>query len=127
MAGGPADQVRARLDIVDVVSEKVPLKKAGKTLKGLCPFHTEKTPSFIVFPDSQRWHCFGCGAGGDVFGFVMQSQNLGFADALTTLAARAGVELRKERRDVKAEEADDRLYAINEASATYFRSMLTGP
>ena len=127
MAGGPADQVRARLDIVDVISEKVPLKKAGKTLKGLCPFHTEKTPSFIVFPDSQRWHCFGCGAGGDVFGFVMQSQNLGFGEALTLLAARAGVELRKEHRDVKAEEAEDRLFAINEAAVTYFRSMLAGP
>lgn len=127
MAGGPADQVRARLDIVEVISEKVQLKKAGKTLKGLCPFHTEKTPSFIVFPESQRWHCFGCGAGGDVFGFVMQSQNLGFGEALTLLAARAGVELRRERRDPKVEDAEDRLVAINEAAATYFRSMLSGP
>lgn len=127
MAGSTADQVRARLDIMDVISERVALKKAGKTFKGLCPFHTEKTPSFIVFPDSQRWHCFGCGAGGDVFGFVMQSQNLGFSEALAALAARAGVELRREIKDPKAEEAEDRLYAINEAASTYFRSMLAGP
>src|SRR5512132_2457391 len=126
MAGGPVDQVRARLDIVDVVSERVALKKAGKTLKGLCPFHTEKTPSFIVFPESQRWHCFGCGKGGDAFGFVMESQNVGFADALTLLAAKTGVEIRREQRDVRAEESEDRLYAVNEAAARFFRTMLSG-
>ncbi len=127
MAGGPVDQVRARLDIVEVVSERVALKKAGKTFKGLCPFHTEKTPSFIVFPDTGRWHCFGCGAGGDVFGFVMQSQNLGFAEALQVLAGRAGVELHHERRPEKADGTEERLYAVNEGSVAYFQSMLAGP
>lgn len=127
MAGGPVDQVRARLDIVELISERVVLKKAGKTFKGLCPFHTEKTPSFIVFPDTGRWHCFGCGAGGDIFGFVMQSQNLGFAESLQLLAARAGVELHQERREARTDGTEDRLYAVNEAAATYFQSMLTGP
>ncbi len=126
MAGGPVDQVRAHLDIVDVISERVALKKAGKTFKGLCPFHTEKTPSFIVFPESQNWHCFGCGKGGDIFGFVMQSQNVGFSDALAMLAARAGVELRPRRQDVKTVEADARLLAVNEGALAYFRSMLSG-
>ena len=127
MAGGPVDQVRARLDIVELISERVALKKAGKTFKGLCPFHTEKTPSFIVFPDTGHWHCFGCGAGGDVFGFVMQSQNIGFADALQLLAGRAGVELHQERREDRTDGAEERLYAVNEAAASYFQMMLAGP
>jgi DNA primase len=127
MAGGPVDQVRARLDLVEVISERVVLKKAGKTLKGLCPFHSEKTPSFIVFPDTGHWHCFGCGAGGDVFGFVMQSQNIGFADALRLLAARVGVELRQEKHETRSDGSEDRLYAVNEAAATYFQGMLSGP
>ena len=127
MAGSPVDQVRARLDIVELISERVVLKKAGKTFKGLCPFHTEKIPSFIVFPDTGHWHCFGCGAGGDIFGFVMQSQNLSFVEALQLLAARAGVELHQERRESRTDGSEDRLYALNEAAVKYFQSMLAGP
>lgn len=121
------DQVKARLDIVDVVSDRVALKKAGKMMKGLCPFHVEKTPSFIVFPETGTWKCFGCGAGGDMFTFVMNSQGLDFAGALALLAGRAGVELRAEPREKRVVEVEDRLHAANEAAAAYFQSMLAGP
>ncbi len=127
MAGDVVDQIKARLDVVDVVSEKVLLKKAGKTLKGLCPFHVEKTPSFIVFPETGTWHCFGCGAGGDLFNFVMQSENLTFAEALTSLAAKAGVEIERAQREGRADEGVARLYAVNDAALAYFRSMLESP
>ena len=127
MAGTEVDQIKARLDIVDVVSERVALKKAGKTLKGLCPFHVEKTPSFVVFPETGTWHCFGCGAGGDMFAFVMRSQNVEFGGALEILAARAGVELRPRTPEDQAPEGVKVLYAINEAAARYFGSMLVGP
>jgi len=127
-AGGAVDQIKARLDIVDVVSEAVTLKKAGKSLKGLCPFHIEKTPSFIVFPETGTWHCFGCGEGGDMFGFVMRSQSVDFGEALKLLAARAGVELEiHERGPSGGGDLMARLYAANEAASAYFCSMLAGP
>ncbi|MFN2245174.1 MAG: DNA primase, partial [Anaerolineae bacterium] len=120
------DEIKDRLDIVEVIQSYVPLKKAGRNYKGLCPFHAEKTPSFVVFPDSGTWHCFGaCGTGGDVFSFVMQQENLDFGEALQTLARRAGVEL--ESRSPQAAEAEKRLdllRQINQAAATYFHHLL---
>ncbi len=88
------DEVRQRADIVDVISTQVQLKKAGRTFKGLCPFHDEKTPSFIVNPDRQTYHCFGCGEGGNVISFVMKTENLDFPDAVKVLAERIGYTLR---------------------------------
>ena len=120
------DEIKDRLDIVEVIQSYVPLKKAGRNYKGLCPFHAEKTPSFVVFPDSGTWHCFGaCGTGGDVFSFIMQQENLDFGEALQTLARRAGVEL--ESRSPQAAEAEKRLdllRQINQAAATYFHHLL---
>jgi DNA primase len=120
------DQVKERLDIVEVIQPYVPLKKAGHNYKGLCPFHSEKTPSFVVFPETGTWHCFGaCGIGGDAFSFLMKQENLGFGEALRILAQRAGVEL--EPRSPEAAEAEKRLdllREINQAAATYFHHLL---
>ncbi len=91
------DDVKSKIDIVDVIGSYVTLKKAGRNFKALCPFHNEKTPSFIVFPDQGTWHCFGaCGTGGDVFTFLMKRENIDFGEALRRLAQRAGVELIRE-------------------------------
>ena len=93
LAVGVAAEVKSKLSVVDVVGETVSLKKAGTTYKGLCPFHGEKTPSFVVTPHRESWHCFGCGLGGDIFSFVMQRDSVTFPEALRTLATRAGVEI----------------------------------
>ena len=123
---GAVDEVKQRLNIVEVISAYVPLKKAGRNYKGLCPFHSEKTPSFVVFPDSQRWHCFGaCGSGGDVINFIMRRENLPFVDALKLLAARAGVELTPPTpaQEAQAEERR-RLWEVNRQAAEYFHHLL---
>lgn len=120
------DEIKERLDIVEVISAYVPLKKSGRNYKGLCPFHSEKTPSFVVFPDSQNWHCFGaCGTGGDVFTFIQKRENVDFGEALRILAQKAGVELkpRTERESAEAQQRD-KLREINEAAARYFHHLL---
>jgi len=120
------DEIKQRLDIVEVISSYVALKKAGRNYKGLCPFHAEKTPSFVVFPDTQSWHCFGaCGTGGDVFTFVMRLENLDFSGALHLLAQRAGVSLKPQTEAGLAEDKlKKRLREINEAAAEYFHNLL---
>src|SRR2546426_6921134 len=87
------DEIRSRLDLVDLVSQFVALRKAGANWKGLCPFHTEKTPSFMVNPRKGIFHCFGCGVGGDAFGFLMRQDKLSFPEAVRALAKQAGVAL----------------------------------
>ena len=111
MAHDAVTEVREISDIVELVSHYVQLKKAGRSYKGLCPFHAEKTPSFVVFPESQHWHCFGaCGEGGDVFTFVMKQEGWDFRTALEELARRAGVELQPHTpAQVRAEEEADRV------------------
>ena len=91
------DEIRSRVDMVELVGQSVNLKRAGENWKGLCPFHTEKTPSFTVNPKRGIFHCFGCGVGGDAFGFLMRQDRLGFPEAVRTLAQRAGVELPTQR------------------------------
>ena len=118
------DEVKARLDLVEVIGGYVRLQKAGRYFKGLCPFHTEKTPSFVVYPDRQSWHCFGaCGTGGDVISFMSKKENLDFSSALRLLAERAGVEMRS---DGKRREEIKTLQDANEAAALYFHGLLGG-
>ena len=124
------DEVKARLDIVETVAGYVPdLKKVGRTYKALCPFHTERTPSFVVDPGRNSWHCFGaCSTGGDVIEFVRRSEGLEFRDALALCAQRAGVELRApSRREREQREHHDRLLRANEGAAVFFQAALGGP
>ena len=117
------DEVKQRIDIVDLIGRYVELRKAGTSYKGLCPFHNERTPSFMVFPDSGTWHCFGsCGIGGDIFSFIMRRENLEFREALELLARQAGVALEAEHDPAQGQRS--RLYEINEAAATYFYEIL---
>jgi DNA primase len=119
------EEIKGRLDIVDVVSDYVNLQKSGRNFKALCPFHTEKTPSFFVFPERQTWHCFGsCGTGGDVFSFLMKKEGIDFGEALKSMADRAGVRLMSKQREQAREKASERLYNINEDAAHYYHSLL---
>ena len=121
------EEVRSRNDIVDVVGGYVRLQKKGNTYFGLCPFHNEKTGSFSVSPNKQMYYCFGCGAGGNVFTFLMQYENFTFSEAMQTLADKAGVELPKqEMTQAQKREADrrSRLLEINKEAAKYFYTLL---
>ncbi len=120
------EEIKQRLDIVEVISTYVPLKRAGRHLKGLCPFHAEKTPSFIVFPETGTWHCFGaCGTGGDIFTFIMRRENLDFPEALELLARRAGIELTPAQpHEAEAEQRNERLRAVCAAAALYYHRLL---
>ena len=116
------DDIKARLDILEVVGQRVPLQRSGRSYKGNCPFHQERTPSFHVFPDRQSWRCFGgCATGGDVITFVMRAENLEFGEALRELARRTGVQL-QERRESRV---DPTAYDINEAACAFFQRLLT--
>jgi len=120
------DEVKERTDIVEVISSYIQLNKSGRNYKALCPFHSEKTPSFVVFPDSQRWHCFGaCSEGGDVFSFVMKQERWDFRTALEELARQAGVELRPPTpAQKKAAEEADHLREILATAARYYHHIL---
>lgn len=120
----PLDDIRGRCDVVDIVSPHVALKRSGRTLKGLCPFHSEKTPSFIVNPDTQRWMCFGCGLNGDVFSFLMRIEGLTFSEAVEQLAAKAGVEIPRTPSEGRSAGERDVALRINDLAAVYFREAL---
>ena len=115
------DDIKARLDIVDVVSSYVQLQKAGRNFKAACPFHNEKTPSFVVNPERQSWHCFGaCATGGDAFSFVMRREGVEFGEALKVLAQRAGVILDQQRDRDK----NEMLYQVNQVAAKFYQDAL---
>jgi DNA primase len=117
-----SEEIKAKLNIVDVIREYVPLKAAGANFQALCPFHNEKTPSFIVSPDKQIWHCFGCGRGGDIFSFIMEKEGFDFIEALHFLAAKAGVELKNDNPQRRSQR--NRLLDIMELSGKYYAHIL---
>ncbi len=118
------EDIRQLVDVVDLIGEHVALKKAGKSHKGLCPFHAEKTPSFNVLRETGYWHCFGCGESGDIFEFVMRREKLTFPEALERLAQRAGVELERSPQAARRASERDLIHAANEAANALFRRNL---
>lgn len=119
------EEIRNRCDVVDIISEYVHLKPAGKGFKGLCPFHEEKTPSFMVSPEKQLFHCFGCGEGGNVFNFLMKYEKLSFFEAVKMLAQKSGVPLPvDEEKENILHKKKERLYKLNNLVANYYRECL---
>ncbi|MFC4310924.1 DNA primase [Steroidobacter flavus] len=114
----------SRVDLVELIGSRVPLKKHGKEYKGCCPFHGEKTPSFTVVPDKNFYHCFGCGEHGNALGFLMKHDNLGFIDAIEELADRIGVEVPREQTPGQRPPPSDALFATLEKAAAFYRSEL---
>jgi len=123
------EEIRYRNDIEDVIGTYVTLKRAGSNRNGLCPFHSEKTPSFTVFPATKSFYCFGCGAGGDVVTFIQKMENLDYRDALEYLAKRAGVQIPQDTRDAYPERgvSRKRVYEMNLEAAKFFRACLFDP
>lgn len=124
------EDILARVDIVELISGYIPLKRAGKSYKALCPFHSEKTPSFVVNAERQIFHCFGCAAGGNAIGFLMQYERLQFPEAVEALAKKAGVVLAQtsyERQRSSIQNAPASLYEVNEAAALFYREQLDSP
>ena len=123
------EEIRYRCDIEDVIGTYVTLKRAGSNRNGLCPFHSEKTPSFTVFPATKSFYCFGCGAGGDVVTFIQKIENLDYRDALEFLAKRAGIDIPQDTAGPSVAQgvSRKRVHEMNLEAAKFFRSCLFDP
>lgn len=121
------EEVRRRTDIVELIGSYVTLKRAGSNFGGLCPFHSEKTPSFTVFPDSESFYCFGCGAGGDAITFVMKNENLDYPSAVEVLAGRAGIQIVREQEKSTGGLTRKRVHDMNKDAAKFFHQCLLAP
>jgi DNA primase len=117
------EEIKRKIDIVELINEFVPLKKTGRNFKALCPFHSENAPSFVVSPERQIFKCFGCGESGDIFGFLMKTEGLEFGEALRILAKRAGVKLRRYQPS-EAEKQKTLLYEINHLASEFYHYLL---
>lgn len=120
-----ASEIREKIDIVAFISEYLPLKKMGRNFKANCPFHTENTPSFVVSPERQIWHCFGCGKGGDVFTFLMQYENMEFPEALRSLAKKTGIILKETGFKQNEYSEKEKIFTLNAQSLKYYHYILT--
>lgn len=118
------EEIVYRTDISDLIGSYVTLKRAGSNMNGLCPFHSERTPSFTVFPNTKSFYCFGCGAGGDAITFVMRAENLDYPSAIEVLASRAGVSIPQDRSEAESGVSRKRIYEMNLAAAKFFRQCL---
>lgn len=118
------EKVKSKLDIVEIIGERIQLKKAGRNFKALCPFHSEKSPSFVVSPERQIWHCFGCQKGGDLFTFLEEYEHITFAEALKEAAARAGVKLSTLPLSSEQDRKRDLIYSLNHLSAQFYNYLL---
>ncbi|MBP9989334.1 MAG: DNA primase [Ruminococcus sp.] len=121
------NELHSRIDIEDVISPYVNLRKAGRLLKGLCPFHNEKTPSFTVYPDSQSFYCFGCGAGGEAINFIRLAENLDYAEAVKLLCERAGMKMPEDGYNDALAKHRQRLLAANREAAKFFYTTMMSP
>jgi DNA primase len=119
------EEIKSKIDIVEFISDYVQLKKSGQNFKGLCPFHSEKTPSFMVHPTKQIFHCFGCGVGGDIVGFIMKHDNLPFTEALRYLAKKAGLRISDIHYSKSSAEKREKILRINEEAIKYFSGNLS--
>lgn len=122
MSDGAVDQIKQKLDILEVLGDYIKLSKAGRNYKARCPFHAERSASFMVSPERQIWHCFGCGLGGDIFGFIMKMEGIEFGDALRLLARRAGITLKKQDPQIQSQKKS--LYEVCELAAKFFETQL---
>ena len=121
------NEIKYRNDIETVISPYVSLKRRGKNLVGLCPFHNEKTPSFTVYPENGSFYCFGCGAGGDVFSFVKLIENLDYIEAVKLLAERSGVALPQDGYDDSMQRLKNSIFEINRETARFYHAYLMSP
>ena len=121
MLNSQTEEIKSKIDIVDVISEYIQLKQAGANFRALCPFHNEKTPSFMVSRDKQIWHCFGCNEGGDAFTFVQKIENIEFPEALKILAEKAGIKLKKVNPELVSQKT--RLFDLNKLAAEFFHQV----
>lgn len=119
------DLIKQKVDVGDLIGSYISLKRAGRNLKAVCPFHNEKSPSFVVSPERQIWHCFGCGKGGDIFTFVEEYERVDFSEALNLLAEKAGIKLKKTAFHSEKEEVKNRIYEINHLSSLFYHFLLT--
>jgi DNA primase len=126
MSGTLLDDIKSKIDIIDFISGYVQLKKSGQNWKGLCPFHSEKTPSFMVSQSKQIFHCFGCGAGGDVLAFVVRYENLSFNESVKLLAIKVGIDLKPSKIDKKALQKEEKIRSALLDAGNYFMKQLHG-